>query len=143
MLLDSYVLSSTPPDAQFPFGLPAADDTLSSRVRTLQGCLGDQWLRSSATERSLTPEDLEAQEVDRLYSIVAANVSAGREYRPGTYDGAVLSLRSSKHIGSPDEDWRRAAANLTVKAVEGDHFSLLQSPSLGFVAEAMSSGLAR
>lgn len=143
VLLDSYVLSSTPPDAQFPFGLPAADDTLSSRVRTLQGCLGDQWLRSSATERSLTPEDLEAQEVDRLYSIVAANVSAGREYRPGTYDGAVLSLRSSKHIGSPDEDWRRAAANLTVKAVEGDHFSLLQSPSLGFVAEAMSSGLAR
>ncbi len=74
---------------------------------------------------SMAAEDLPASERDRLRRLKQAHLDALQQYRPGCYDGPVLSLRAVPAPGDPDEIWRAAAPRLRVHPLRADHFSIL------------------
>jgi len=128
ILIDSYVFGDAAAMR------PVADRALD--IRAKQEFLAQY---SVHTDTRGLPDD----EVERLYDVLRSNLIAAGGYRPLPYDGAVVSIRASRHAGDPDASWRTLVRNFHCEAVIANHFSIMESPALGSVADLVRAYLER
>ncbi|MFD2169276.1 amino acid adenylation domain-containing protein [Tumebacillus lipolyticus] len=90
----------------------------------------------AAQRRGLVPAELNAAQFERLFRVFCANRQAYAAYRATAYAGDLMLLHAED--AENVEGWRALASKtLWTQAVPGDHFSLLQAPNVGRVAQAI------
>lgn len=96
-----------------------------------------------AVRQGLLPRATDEAALARLARVFLANLAALRGYRPPPYAGRVLLLRATDTPGRlPDNGWRAAGcARLSVRAVPGDHFSMMRQPHARTLADLLESAL--
>lgn len=79
-----------------------------------------------------------------LQAVYDATLSAVANYRPAPYDGPLLLIvpqQGDAMRASPVRLWRDLCAALTVRAVPGDHRSMIQGANAMHIAEIISAAL--
>lgn len=127
IMIDSYVLSA---NASVPAWIGSGPHRVMGREPDIDA------KREFLSSHSLSqlPHSLIAEDVERLYAVLRANLLSAEQYRPSRYDGAVLSIRASKCSGDPDAAWCDLARDFSRQMVAGDHYSIMQPPALESVA---------
>ncbi|AEI67116.1 non-ribosomal peptide synthetase [Corallococcus macrosporus] len=86
------------------------------------------------------------EHVHALLRVFTSNLRALQQHTPGTFPGALTVLRGSHtelEASEPeDRGWGRHAARLSVRVVEGDHYSVLRAPGVEALASALTDILA-
>ncbi len=85
-------------------------------------------------------------EFERLLTVFKTNLLAVSRYRPEPYDGEVVLIKSDdggKLISDYHMGWSKAAPNMSVKVVPGDHYSILKAPCVGELSETLAACLDR
>ncbi|HSK65052.1 MAG TPA: thioesterase domain-containing protein, partial [Pyrinomonadaceae bacterium] len=97
--------------------------------------------RARASE--LAPDELGLAELQGLFELYRANLSALFAYEPRAYAGKVTLFSS----GVPDSDlahgWTPYAADLNVIEIEGDHYSIVNGPAVKTLAARLGEILLR
>jgi thioesterase domain-containing protein/acyl carrier protein len=86
------------------------------------------------------------ERVRRLWSVLRANFLAAARYVPPTYPGRLTLFRASGWdaggLIDPTMGWNRLAdAGVAIHAVPGDHATILKSPGVTVLAEALRATL--
>ncbi len=84
--------------------------------------------------------DLDPDQFNRLYQVFQANVQAMMGYEPKPYAGRITFFKPTIRIGGdaydPAEDWRSdAAEGVEVHMVPGNHYTMLNEPSVLVLAD--------
>ncbi len=94
--------------------------------------------------------DLETgpEQVERLWSVLRANLIAGTKYEPGTYSGRVVLFRAGDAKDAPSTEPRNGwdalvTGGVTVHEVPGDHTTILRGANLRVLAGALRAELDR
>ncbi|ATB47924.1 amino acid adenylation domain-containing protein [Corallococcus macrosporus] len=86
------------------------------------------------------------EHVHALLRVFTSNLRALQQHTPGTFPGALTVLRGShtelESSAPEDRGWGRHAARLSVRVVEGDHYSVLRAPGVEALASALTDILA-
>ncbi len=118
---------------------PTADE-FGSDLSTLDAIVA----RSQAL--GVLPIDTAPDQIKRLFEVFECNLEAMFRYHPVSYSGPVLLIHAcgapADHPAHPVAGWRSYIADLTAHYVEGNHYTLLQSPQVDQVAELIN-GLLR
>jgi amino acid adenylation domain-containing protein len=158
VLIDSAL---APPGAEPPEHLLLRDfalhlDLPPERLAAREGELsapepdaGLEALLRLAHEEGALPPGLTLASLRGLYRVYRANSLALRRYRPGSYPGRAVLLRSSGPAGrsalaSGGGEWdRHVAAGVEVRPVPGDHFGMVREPHVADLARELAACLER
>ena len=108
---------------------------LAEAVRTLGLDRGLALLQAEARRHGLP---LDADEARRLFHVFKANFAALLAYSGGSYAGRVVLFRPEGATHDSTEAWQELAPNLEVLSMPGDHHSMLRTPHVAAVAEALA-----
>jgi thioesterase domain-containing protein len=158
VLIDSAL---APPGAEPPEHLLLRDfalhlDLPPERLAAREGELcapepdaGLEALLRLAHEEGALPPGLTLASLRGLYRVYRANSLALRRYRPGSYPGRAVLLRSSGPAGRSalppgGGEWdRHVAAGVEVRPVPGDHFGMVREPHVADLARELAACLER
>jgi amino acid adenylation domain-containing protein len=98
------------------------------------------FILAQAREQGIIPPDLEEDRLQRLAQVFQANMQAFQHYQPAPVDVRIDLIQAKDSIDpartSHLDEWRRLAlGGVAVRTVMGDHYTLLQKPHVGAVAE--------
>ncbi|HEX7773058.1 MAG TPA: thioesterase domain-containing protein, partial [Pyrinomonadaceae bacterium] len=82
----------------------------------------------------MVPDGLGLAELQALFDLYRANLSAFFAYEPRAYAGKVTIFSSTESDTSPARGWMSCASNLEVFEIEGDHYSIINGPALKVLA---------
>jgi thioesterase domain-containing protein len=91
-------------------------------------------LLDRARASDLAPDDLGLADLERLFEIYRANLSALFAYEPRPYAGKVTMFSSAASDADPARGWTPYAADLNVIEIEGDHYSIVNGPPVKVLA---------
>jgi amino acid adenylation domain-containing protein len=94
-----------------------------------------------AREAHLLPLHTDLASLGRLFRVFEANLDAYRAYQPDRFGGALTLLKAQDNpagAGDADHGWQALVTALTVRAVPGDHYSLLQPIHVPRLAEELA-----
>src|SRR5258707_4875162 len=98
-----------------------------------------------ATNDNILPPHMEVSELHRLLRVFKANRRALRRYVPASYQGRVVLFLASDDASLPSDDpalrWGRAAEQLEIQAVPGDHYQIVTEPHVRTLAARMKACL--
>ncbi|HZI16963.1 MAG TPA: thioesterase domain-containing protein [Pyrinomonadaceae bacterium] len=111
----------------------------------LRGLSGDEQLEHIvrlAISAKIFPGDAGGEQVQRLLRVFTANVRAGGEYAPQPYGGGAALFTSGMGSGGwqsngddPSAEWGRLLEGpFAVRAVPGDHYTVLTQPGVAALA---------
>jgi amino acid adenylation domain-containing protein len=133
-LIDSYAPQSIETPEHFDLLRMFVEDLEGTVGRSLGFSPGEQLSFEIVLEKArsleLVPDELGLAELQGLFEIYRANLSALLAYEPQAYAGKVTIFRST---GS-DVDWTSYAPNLEVFEIEGDHYSIINGPPVKVLA---------
>ncbi|MFP2956444.1 amino acid adenylation domain-containing protein [Myxococcus sp. 1LA] len=90
--------------------------------------------------------DAGMEQLHALLRVFTANIRALQQHTLGTFPGALSVLRGSDTELEPaepeDRGWSRHAPQLTVRVIQGDHYSVLRAPGVDALASALTDLLA-
>ncbi|MDZ7923824.1 MAG: amino acid adenylation domain-containing protein [Marinagarivorans sp.] len=97
----------------------------------------DQFIRR-AIEIGALPQDTPIQQLRQMMAVLDGNLRAMFEHQPKVYRGRVLQIHAchapSHHPAHPAYGWKPYITNMALHAVEGEHYTLLQTPHVASVA---------
>ena len=93
-------------------------------------------LFDAARADGLVPAAFDADAFGRLYGVFRANSLALSRYRPRPYAGRITLLRAG---AAGDGGWDALASEAKVRAIPGDHFSLLREPHVAVLAAILTA----
>ena len=102
------------------------------RQLSLEESLAALLERARALE--LVPDELELAELQGLFELYRANLSALFAYEPRAYAGKVTIFSSAAPDSDPAHGWTHYAPNLNVIEIEGDHYSIINGPPVKVLA---------
>jgi thioesterase domain-containing protein len=73
----------------------------------------------------------------RMIALFRSNLATIRRYRPSSYDGPVLAFGASR-TESPS-NWADCARAVETVLVDGDHYSIMEQPSIRAIGEEILS----
>jgi acyl transferase domain-containing protein/thioesterase domain-containing protein len=73
-------------------------------------------------------QDIAETERRRVQNLYRVHCRALRQYHPGRYEGAVVSIRAAASGDDPDQIWKASAPNFRVHRLQADHFSIMKPP---------------
>jgi amino acid adenylation domain-containing protein len=120
--------------ARLDLGVPAE---LAAAVRTLGVDRGLALLQAEARRHGLP---LDVDEARRLFHVFTTNFAALFPYTGGPYAGRVVLFRPEGATHDTAADWRALAPDLEILPMPGDHHSMLRTPHVAVVADALSPG---
>lgn len=91
-------------------------------------------LLEKARVLELVPDELGLTEMQELFALYRANLSALLAYEPRAYTGEVTIFRSAASEIELARGWMPYAANLEVIEIEGDHYSIINGPPVKLLA---------
>jgi thioesterase domain-containing protein len=83
------------------------------------------------------PDELGPAELQGLFELYRANLSALLAYEPRPYAGKVTLFRSAGSDVDPARGWMPYAPDLDVFEIEGDHYSIINGPPVKVLAERL------
>ena len=95
--------------------------------------------RARASE--MVPDELGLAELQGLFDVYQANLSALLAYRPRAYAGKVTIFRSAAATTDEALGWAPLAADVESFAIEGDHYSIINGPPVKALAARLSGML--
>jgi thioesterase domain-containing protein len=136
-LIDSYAPQSIERPEHF--------DLLRMFVEDLEGTFGRslglapdelslEVLLEKARALELVPDELGLSELQGLFELYRANLSALLAYEPRVYAGKVTIFRSTVSDVDPARGWTPYAPSLEVFKIEGDHYSIINGPPVKVLA---------
>jgi amino acid adenylation domain-containing protein len=159
-LLDSFA-----PDEAFRVELPDEVELLKQFVTELADNLGVSlaehaaWLREveplkveaalaklyeQAAQESLLPHDLGLEQLQRLFQVFRAHMTAYRTYTPVTYSGDLTLFAAGGASERDANGWRDwVAGEVAVHVLNCDHVSLLKPPHAEMLAERLMETMER
>ncbi len=100
---------------------------------------------AAAAALGLFPAELGGAELGRRFEVFRAAAEAAAGYPPRRYGGRVLAVAAAggdRAGAGTGEAWRALAAGpLTVRALAGDHYSLLRPPAAAALAEILTAAI--
>nr|MCH9650200.1 amino acid adenylation domain-containing protein [Deltaproteobacteria bacterium] len=95
-------------------------------------------LHGQALTAGLLPKDFDLERVQRLFEVYEGNERALLQYRPKPYSNEALLLVAKERadtVPDPVPAWRQVVlGGLSVEAVQGSHFTLIQEPQVASLA---------
>jgi thioesterase domain-containing protein len=80
------------------------------------------------------PDELGLAELQGLFELYRANLSALFAYEPRAYAGKVTIFSSAASDAGLSQGWTPYAAELEVIEIEGDHYSIVNGPPVKVLA---------
>jgi thioesterase domain-containing protein/NAD(P)-dependent dehydrogenase (short-subunit alcohol dehydrogenase family)/acyl carrier protein len=86
---------------------------------------------------------MDSDDAGRLFDVFRSNVAAAQRYRPGVYEGQVLSFTAEKTGGRPGSSsaWLTLAPNTRTEPIDADHYSIISPPALDRLLAVLSPRL--
>ncbi|WP_224242167.1 non-ribosomal peptide synthetase [Hyalangium gracile] len=159
-LMDSAVLSHLTPeqlDEEALFRYFAVDllgpgiEQLSEEAAHLKALPGEErlaYLRERAIALGQLSPALSLEQLERIHQVFTSNLKAGTRYEPRGYRRNVVLLQaagaSAEQKARQLEGWRQATQGaLKVIGVSGEHYTLLESPHVEPLVQALAAELER
>lgn len=144
-----FVLAGFMPDARDHAGLAGHANVPLDLERMRSMALDDQlrYVMDLARSRRLLRADVDTpEEAKRLFAVYSAHRRAILKYQLRPYDGRIVLFKAERnHLpDSPSGDlgWGELArGGLTIRHVPGNHFQILQEPSVRVFAHALEERL--
>jgi pyochelin synthetase len=85
------------------------------------------------------PPGMEITELRKHLKLYQTYLRAAQHYTPAAYSGKVLLVRPESAVpkADPPAEWEKVAADLELRVVPGDHFSMLREPHVRALSEAL------
>jgi amino acid adenylation domain-containing protein len=94
-------------------------------------------LLQKARDLAIVPDELGLPELRGLFDLYRTNLSALITYEPKPYAGTVTIFSSNTSDSDPALDWTPFATNVEVNVIEGDHYSIVNGPSVKVLAASL------
>ncbi|HLM25144.1 MAG TPA: condensation domain-containing protein, partial [Pyrinomonadaceae bacterium] len=137
-LIDSYAPQSIERPEHFDLLRMFVEDLEGTFGRSLGFSPGElrqlslEVLLEKARVLEMVPDELGLAELQGLFELYRANLSALFAYEPRVYAGKVTIFRST--VSDPAHGWTPYAPNLEVFEIEGDHYSIINGPPVKVLA---------
>ena len=129
-------------DLEGTFGRSLGFSVDDLRKLSLEATLAVLLERARASE--MVPDELGLTELQGLFELYRANLSALLAYEPRVYAGKVTIFRSIVPDVDPSLGWTPYAPDLEVFEIEADHYSIINGPPVKVLAahlgELLSDG---
>ena len=144
VLIDSYVPQSIERPEHFDLLRMFVEDLEGTFGRSLGFSVDD--LRKLSLEETLAvllerarasemvPDELGLEELQGLFELYRANLSALLAYEPRVYAGKVTIFSSAVSDSDPARGWAPYAADVESFEIEGDHYSIVNGPPVKVLA---------
>jgi thioesterase domain-containing protein len=131
-------------------GLPAERIVLPwEQIRELAGEELLAFMLEQAKESGAVPADITPDRAQRLWDVYRNNVTALNKYKGGAYEGRVVLFHKTDgesdttNLDTTVGGWRRLlGAHLLTEEVSGSHYTMIQEPHVGVLAELLGAYLA-
>jgi amino acid adenylation domain-containing protein len=137
-LIDSYAPQSIERPEHFDLLRMFVEDLEGTFGRSLGFSPGElrqlslEVLLEKARVLEMVPDELGLAELQGLFELYGANLSALFAYEPRVYAGKVTIFRST--VSDPEHGWTPYAPHLEVFEIEGDHYSIINGPPVKVLA---------